>query len=68
MNGLKIPLLINSGTLVAALIAAVTLWVQQGVMAEDIEELKRTPVTESRIVAIEIELKNLKRAVEDLGD
>ncbi len=67
-NGLKLPLVINSGMLVAALIAVVTLWVEQGTMAEDIDSLEKSPVTEARVVAIEIKLGNLTEAIENLEE
>lgn len=67
-NGIRIPLAVNSGMLIGALIAVITLWVQQGTMAEDIQEIKGSPVTEARIVAIELNLKHLTDAVEKMSD
>jgi len=67
-NGIRLPLVINSSMLVAGLIAIVTLWNQTNGLAEDIEAIKGSPVTEARVVAIEINLKNLKESVDDLKD
>jgi len=67
-NGLKIPLVINSGMLIAALVAVVTLWGDVGALAEDVNDIKQSPVTEARIVAIELNLKHLTTAVEKMGD
>jgi len=67
-NGIKLPLVINSSMLFAGLVAIVTMWVQQGTMAEDISDLESSPVTEARVVAIETELKNLTEHVRELGE
>ena len=67
-NGLKIPLVINSGMLVAALIAVVTLWGDVRALAEDVSDIKQSPVTEARVVAIELNLKHLTTAVEKMSD
>lgn len=67
-NGLKIPLVINSGMLVAALVAVVTLWGDVGTLADEVRTIKQSPVTEARIVAIELNLKHLTTAVEKMSD
>jgi len=67
-NGLKIPLVINSGMLIVGIFAAGILWNQQIGLAEDIKSIEDSPVTESRIVAIELNLKHLTIAVEKMGD
>ncbi len=64
-NGIKIPLAIDTGMFVAGLIVAVTMWTNQKTMAEDIKEIKETPVTEARVVRIESELQHIKEKLDD---
>lgn len=59
VNGLRIPLMIDSALLVTGLIFAT-------LMYGDVQALKENQVPESRVVAVEVELRNLNSAVQGL--
>ncbi len=63
-DGMKIPLAIDTGMFIAGLVVAVTMWVNLNAVAEDVKELKETPVTEARVVRIESDVKHIKEAVD----
>jgi len=66
MNGLKIPLVIDTGMFVMGLIVATAMYTNQKSMADDIKELEKSPVTEARVATIENDVKHIKASIDEL--
>lgn len=58
-DGLRISLMVDSAILLVGLITAT-------LMYGDVQALKKQQVSESRVVAIEVQLTNLSRGMDDL--
>lgn len=58
-KGIRIPLVVDGALFLSGVIAMTTVWWQVGDLQKDIDEIKKSQVTEARVVSIEKDVKSL---------